>query len=113
MGLDTRIKNTIDKVFTKYADLTVPVVFYRKSVNGFDFSSSEEISVSSVINTTGFITESKSKVEDRIVSILTLIVKTSSSDFSGYTTVNIDGKTYSCALKTGNKYATEFEVVQR
>jgi hypothetical protein len=112
MGLDTRIKNTIDKVFTKYADLTVPVVFNKKTVSGFNFTLNEEVSTTSTINTTGFVTEAKSKVEGRIVSTLTLIVKTTSSDFSGYTTVLIDGKTYSCVLKTGNKYATEFEVIE-
>lgn len=113
MGIDTRITLTVDRVFKKYTELTVPVIFNKSDVSGFDFGTGENVSTSTTINTTGFIIESKSKIDGRISSVLILIVKTLESDFSGYTTVSINGDTYSCKLKTGNKYTTEFEVVKQ
>lgn len=113
MSLDSRILAAVDRVFTKFAELTVPVIFNKKEVSGFNFGTGENVSNSITISTTGFITESKSNIDGRGSSGLVLIVRTSESDFSGYTTVVVSGDTYSCKLKSGNKYTTEFEVVKQ
>ena len=112
MSLRRTVKGAVDRAFRTVDDLLLPVQFNNTKVTGFDFSNSGVESETSQFNTRGLKSSIRGTVGGLPTNIATLIVKTEGIDFSAYTKVTLEGRSYSCKVLEANEFVTTLEIVE-
>jgi hypothetical protein len=106
MGLDAKIKASVDKAFRKIDDILSTVVFSNQSTGDFDFATGQVVSTTTTISTRGYVMKRKVVVDGIRVTRLTLLLKTEGYVFNGYTTVSVSGSNYKCSVLESDAYVT-------
>lgn len=111
MPLNDKVQRAVDLAFTKVDSLLKTAVFSNKSSSSFNFANSAVVAVNTQYTTRGLLQNKKYWANGSTITKLTLLLKTGGIVFSGYTTVVIDGGTYSCSVMEGDAFITTLELV--
>lgn len=106
MGLDAKIRKSVDKAFAKIADILSPVVFSNRASSSFDFTAGEVTTVDSALVTKGYLMNKRVSVNGIRVTRVTLLLKTEGYVFNGYTEVAVAGVNYKCSVLESDAYVT-------
>lgn len=112
MAIRGKIQAGVDKAFLKIADMLKDVTFTYTEPTSFSFDDNTAALTPVTYATKGFPYSKASKVDGQVVTTQLLMIKTKDWNFSGYTTVSVEGVTYTCSEMSKDDFIIIFKLVR-